>query len=179
MESRIKPFVKEREVWDIGAGDLTLAHRLWELGAKRVIAVDKEPMPEPWCEGVRTCTSTLEKMLPLTPKKWVDVAFVSWPPNYSVRGVRDFLDQTDTIIYLGLNSERAGTACGGPAFWRAAVRRPLLSWVTSGWNNLLIYGPGEDLERKLHIEEVEAYEIWFPDSVGKIRERGTIQMLSS
>jgi hypothetical protein len=164
MEETIRPYVAGRRVWDVGAGDLTYAHRLLDLGAD-VIAADKEYILD--ATGIRTYRGTFAQMAQAAES--FPVAFVSWPPNHPCQLDR-VTAKTDVVIYLGQNSRERGTACGGPGFWGDVSRRPVLAIVEHPQNTLIVYGPGEDHTRDMLDEEREAYEQWFPGLIRACEE---------
>jgi DNA polymerase-3 subunit beta len=156
MRTTIQPYVEGRNVWDLGAGDLTWAAILQQLGA-HVTAVDKRLMGDlPGAFFYQGTFADLAKQVCA-----LDVAFVSWPCNYRLPGLGEILSKAPTVIYLGSNSAARGDSCGGPGLWRELFKRPLLSSVENLQNTLLVYGPGEGGERILHPEEREAFLQWF------------------
>jgi hypothetical protein len=167
MEEAIRPYVRGKRVWDLGAGDLVYTRVLCLLGAKAVTAVDKCIMPG--CSGVASFFGTFESLAVqlVRSNHRIEVAFVSWPCNHLMYGMDTLVKRSDVVIYLGLNSEKQGTAAGGPGFWGEVTRRSLLAHVDHPRNSLLVYGLGEDSERAMHPEEKEAYRIWFPELLKK------------
>jgi len=155
METAIEPFVRDTEVWDLGAGDLQYAHKLLDLGARVVHAVDKEyrfgePTPAlPRIKikappGVAIKTRPHMKIVPAyfheieVPKNGIPTAFLSWPPNWHTPGLRGLLAAAKTVIYLGCNT--GGSACGTRDLFDPLSQRKVLAHVPHSRNSLIVYG---------------------------------------
>jgi hypothetical protein len=141
------------DVVDLGAGDLTYAHLLVSLGAERVIAVDKEPMPEPARAGVERLQRRFEDCPVLTPD---EVAFISWPPNNrgTCRDLVGLIQECNRVVYLGTN--RYPNACGMPELFEHFCDRELLVEVdesNGGGQALLAYGLRLSRSRPPTLEE--------------------------
>jgi len=150
MEEAIRPYIAEKFVWDLGAGDMAYAARLRDLEAY-VTAVDKEPLEDIPC--VCRYQGTFEKLA--SHQLCLEVAFVSWPCNWRQPGLGTLMQRSETVIYLGLNSHSKGSACGGSDFWESLIHRPILCSAEHPRNRLLVYGSGH-VTRELHPEEEEA-----------------------
>jgi hypothetical protein len=159
----IQGAVKDKTVFDLGAGDYTNSLILRGLGASRIVAIDKEffgPTNRP-TKGVTQYQMTFKAFLHVQrtklqkvdfPKRG-DVAFLSWPANYEMKGLLDLLSWFDTIIYLGKNTD--STACAWPEFFRVMQKRPVLSYVPHRRNTLIHYGATDrKLERGMKGEEL-------------------------
>lgn len=135
MEEVLAPLVDGKTVYDLGAGDLAHSHVLAGLGAARVVAVDKVPMPKPRCSEVSRLTGHFGR-LPVPDH--IDVAFLGWPQTYPLPGLLDWLDVADVVVYLGHNFD--DSYCGSPELFFYMTRRSLLREVLSQQNTLLVLG---------------------------------------
>ncbi len=130
----LRPFILDRVVHDLGAGDLTLAHILVVCGAASVIAVDKQPMPEPRVPSIERVVSCFDAFTGP-----VDIAFMSWPVNWRV-GLTPIARTARLVIYLGNNM--GGSACGYPDLWWHLRSREVLAHEFESSGSLIVYGPG-------------------------------------
>lgn len=128
----VQEFVSGHEVMDLGAGDLELSKQLLLLGAQSVVAVDKM-LPRQAPEGVELLEDLIHNV-----KRRCGVVFVSWLINWPA-GATKILEETETVIYLGKNTE--GSLCGCLEVWRHLRGRELLRQVATPRNTLLVYGP--------------------------------------
>lgn len=147
QEKSLVEFVRRRKVYDLGCGPhLRMAKKLVELGARKVVAVDKD-----WMDKGK---------LPRIEKRRVDfgdfrervrTAFVSWPwatpPSELVR----IVEKAETVIYLGKNFD--GVICGDEEFWGSLARREVLAHVPNKRNTLIVYGKVRRSKRELLPEE--------------------------
>lgn len=177
--AEVKKVVQGRVVHDLGAGDLALAHLLIQLGAKKVVAIDRRrqlsartlnkdgpiefhlmdhdtyvsmQMRATLDEGLR---QGYEKVSP-PPARFAqpetpDVVFMSWPYNMPDNGLLLLASMAKTVIYLGQNL--GGTACGFPELFQHFVTRELVSHVPSVQNSLIILGSTLDNPREPVTEE--------------------------
>jgi hypothetical protein len=136
MVSTIASHVSDKEVWDLGAGDLSHAHNLATLGAKAVLALDKEHHVAPMDDKVVTLQRYFHDVP--TPDKPIQVAFLSWPSNYMLRGLLGLLDVAEVVIYLGSNTN--GNACGNTGIFDHLLHRELLAYVPHRRNSLIVVG---------------------------------------
>jgi len=135
-QDAIRPYVAGRTVHDLGAGKLIEARMLVRLGAARVIAIDRNPMPHPEMGCIDRIRSHF--------KDWqhdgvIDVAFLSWPLNYDT-GVLRLLRSSTVVIYHGKCTD--GTMCGYPEMWHHLLNREVYVHVHSREGVLIVYGPG-------------------------------------
>ena len=151
QEKALRPYVKDRVIHDLGAGNLYLSTVLMLLGAREVIAVDKEPIhdgdygyPAKITAGITPVVSLVQDL-----KQPVAVGFVSWPVNWDI-GLADVLRDSELVIYLGCNTD--GTACGDRSFWMQMIGREVLAYVPKRGNTLIIYGSKRVLREPLHEE---------------------------
>jgi hypothetical protein len=150
--SRLRRFVKGQELCDIGAGNLKLAERMFELGATKITAIDKE-FWEHGRAGFRYKSRPEIVLISAyyTSRQAVEAcenirtAFVSWPSTHA-EGLVPLIHKTPRLIYLGKNSD--GTACGTWEFWQHVLRRPIIAHVPDPRNVLLVYGPAGSRKRE-------------------------------
>lgn len=140
--------VKGRVVTDIGAGNGHLSVALVGLGAAEVIAVDRDLVS----------LGTLPKVRPVIAhfceyKEEIDVAFMSWPPQYGAQGLAEAAARAETVIYLGSNVD--GSVCGPNDLWQVLRFREVLVYLPDRKNTLLVYGRKEG-KRPLMPEEFAA-----------------------
>lgn len=128
---------------DLGCGDELLSGDLIKLGAKGVIAVDKDLTVDaryrsvhPHHKGVTGVRATFEEYAKKTPK--IDVAFVSWPVNRVEEGLLTLVSRSKLVIYLGKCTD--GACCGWPGLFKHFLSRELIAHVPDEYNSLLAYG---------------------------------------
>jgi hypothetical protein len=153
QEQAVRALVQGRIVHDVGSGPGGMSHKLLDLGAKEVVAVDKEDedhfLAGPNLRYVRASYNQPESFRMLVgPMK---IALLSWPSNYPAYGLISLLAETPYILYLGKNT--GGTVCGSPALFASLSHRQVLSYLPERRNTLVIYGP-ERIERPLLGEEL-------------------------
>ena len=154
----LRPFVHERIVHDLGAGDLSLARVLLKLGAREIVAVDKEtPRARP-PDKIKVVKSPFQAYTPGD----LDVAFLSWPANYYLRGLIRLLQKAKTVVYLGKNTD--GTACGFDEMFAYLTKRQVAAHVPHPDNTLIVYTaqtcrrePLEDEYAALHQERIYSF----------------------
>lgn len=167
MEAVLRPLVTGKVVYDLGAGDLQHARHLLRLGARRVVAIDKEPKPthSPDIEVVEGYFN----QVPVPPR--IEVAFSGWPINTSTPGLVSWLEVAETVVYLGHNFDHS--SCGNPALFQHLLRRKLLAWVPHRANTLIVVGeplaePREPTpeEAAFGSDTVRYFERYHPDYKG-------------
>lgn len=133
QRAALRPYVEGRCVHDLGAGDLGLSHALLELGASKVVAIDKEyrVSNDPRIEAIECYFHEVAED--------VDVGFASWPMNFEDYGLLKLVQRTPMFIYLGKNTD--GTSCGGHDLFEHLSGREVLSHVPAKTNTLIVYGP--------------------------------------
>lgn len=139
QEAVVRNFVAGYSVHDLGAGELKIAAKLVELGAHRVIAVDKLyshrvlnlPHPTVFLVGEYFEEYAMHGHL-------IDVAFVSWPEAWRLPGLVRLLADARISIYLGSNFD--GVSCGTEELFQFWSRRNVLATVPSKQNTLIVYG---------------------------------------
>lgn len=143
----LKPYVEGREVTDLGCAHLVHSHMLVKMGAKKVIGVDRNRTSQPLRFPYQMQVVQIHFDNYHEP---VDVAFMSWPVNWSC-GLDRIARRADTIIYLGSNMD--GSAAGDKDLFEVLRRRENPVYVPSFKNTLAIYGP-ELVDRPANPEEV-------------------------
>lgn len=147
QEYCLKKLVAGKVVYDLGAGDLVLAHKLLELGAAKVIAIEKERF---FIDNVAPDIEVRKQYFQHIDED-IDIAFVSWPANYD-NGLLPVLRRTKTILYLGKNTD--GSMCGTPALFKYLLTRKIEGYVPSRPNTLICYS--EQLATRLPVQEEDA-----------------------
>jgi len=131
----VQPHVKDRVVFDLGAGDLELSKVLLTLGASKIVAIDRHEMPDPDSPHIRRVTGYFDDVVI---PAGLDLVFMSWPVNWQT-GLVSWALAAKTIIYLG--SCTGGSMCGTPQLWDLLSRREILTHVPSRSGTLTVYGP--------------------------------------
>ena len=157
MLPEIAAVVRRKVVWDLGAGDLAHARTMLKLGAREVIAIEKEDTFDSPYRGIKQIHAYFHEV---DAPDSIDVVLLSWPCNYSMRGVVRFLERAHTVIYLGSNT--SGSACGDPRIWENLVEREVVAYVPTRRNVLLIYSQ-PPRTRDLVGEEIAALTGQFMD----------------
>jgi hypothetical protein len=165
QETIVRRFVKDKTVFDLGAGDFSLSRCLVDLGAQKVFAIERATRAggmleygSPY-EKVTVLGSSLRSLARigrfhrraktgksgLVSSDPVETAFVSWPsveggkmcrrPDYSLL---DPVRKAKTVIYLGNNMD--GTVCGSPKLYKHLSRRQVLAHAPERRNTLIVYG---------------------------------------
>lgn len=157
----IEPYLDGRTVYDLGAGNLELAHGLDKYGARKVIAVDRSPMPTPWKACIQTVQTHFHQ---LEAPDHLEVAFLSWPVNWNT-DVEDLLERADIVVYVGCNTE--GLSCGGPALWKHLTQRKVLVHAPARHNVLIVYGEEDPLRPFLPEEQAatDTDKVWGFDEI--------------
>lgn len=142
--------VEGRVVVDLGCGSGELAMSMSNMGAKIVHAVDKSParIKHPSVVFHQSYFAHWKVPEPL------DVAVISWPQNYTLRGLIEILSTVPEVIYLGKNTE--GSACGTPPLFSYLASRNTVRCVADRRNTLIHYVSEDRPDRTLHHEEMAA-----------------------
>ena len=140
MEAVLRPLVKGKVVYDLGAGDLHHARHLLQLGARRIVAIDKgdfvaidKEYQPPSTPRIETISGYFDAV-PIPPGG-IEVAFVCWPCNRYNPGLVTWLEAAEYVIYIGSNFD--GTACGSPDLFEHLLRRRLTGYVPHRRNSLV------------------------------------------
>lgn len=155
--------VEGRTVHDLGAGDLTYAHDLTIIGASHVVAIDKEPVSNPFAEV------TFQHKRFVDVQDDIDIAFISWPANY-VNHIEVPASRARTIVYVGKNTD--GTACGPAALFDTMLHRKLIAYIPERRNTLIICEGVLARPRPATGEEYAAlndHKLWSFDEVEALR----------
>lgn len=131
----IEAVVAGRVVYDLGAGDCSLSARMLTR-ANRVVAVDRAYERDVVVSGLELRAASFEQIAREGPT--FDVAVVSWPINYTQRGLLTLVKRARVVIYLGSNLD--GSACGTPDLFESFLTRELIACVPDPRNTLLILG---------------------------------------
>ena len=138
MEEVLRAHIAGLVVWDFGAGDGYYARRMLALGARGVVAVEKEETFEAEGYPPNLCWLTYYfKNVP--PPNEIAVAFVSWPVNNSesMRSLLPHLKVARKIVYLGKNDD--ATACGSPELFEFFTTLTVESEVADSRNDMIVY----------------------------------------
>jgi hypothetical protein len=136
MKALLAPYVAGKVVWDLGAGDLTYAGLLADLGARKVIAVEKDrDMPDSDHLRVMVLRAYFHE---IEVPEQIEVAFLGWPANYNMAGLLGLLAVSKIVVYLGSNV--GGSACGPTTLFRPLGQREPLAHEAHRRNSLIIYG---------------------------------------
>lgn len=145
----LRPFVAGRTIHDLGAGSGALSLILLELGAAHVVAIDKEltPTDHPKITDVAYSFDDYHSDHP------IDTAFVSWPANYTMRGLSLLMGLAKQVIYVGKNTD--GSNCATRHVMNRLLCRPVLAHAPERPNTLTVYGEdqGRTVNRPLTGEE--------------------------
>jgi hypothetical protein len=143
MRHAMHSHVKNKRVFDLGAGDLSLSKILLGMGAKAVVAIDKElTEPKTTVKGLETFRGSfldfVDSSGPVRKPTKAGVAFLSWPSNHKMNGLLELVDRCSTVVYLGKNTD--GSACAWPEFFGVMAFRPVLEHVPHKRNTLIVWG---------------------------------------
>lgn len=170
QELALAPHIKGELVHDLGAGDLIMASDLLRLGAKQVVAIDKETYRKKAPQGITPVTCYFEEY-----PSPVDIAFMSWPRNTFDVGLLNICRRARRVVYLGCNT--GGRACAFPQLLQHLATRQVLAHVPDGHNSLIVYSSALEARRYLP----EEYAGIFQDKQWDYRElqeiAGTLPMV--
>lgn len=148
----VKPFVRDRVVYDLGSGDdLELAAVLVGMRAKEVVAVDTYPTPWHTTTGYGPKGTAFERVRYVrnyfeNVTDPIRTAFVSWPSNRPSEGLLRLVKRASLVIYLGNCMD--GTMCGSRELYGHLHGRKVLVHLPEKKNTLVVYGakgPPRDL----------------------------------
>lgn len=129
-----------KSVVDFGAGSLELADMLVSDNiATRVLAIDKLDIDLDYLHRRLTFERAYFDEFPIERTKGFDIAIVSWPNLYNMKGLESHLLNFDTVIYLGKNTD--STAAGSDEFWEHVRHRSVILYEPYHENVLIVYGP--------------------------------------
>lgn len=142
----LKKYVKGKVVYDLGAGDLSLSNLMIGLGAKSVVAIDKDIKGMSYDETSKTIGNIEQrKILFDKVKDYPEVALGSWISTYA-NGIEDIIDRSQVFIYLGKNTD--GTACGTAKLFERLLFRDVLAYHPHPRNCMIVYGKHLKLRRR-------------------------------
>jgi len=153
----LRAIVTGNVVHDLGAGDLSLAEQLLDFGATQVIAIEKEPPPRKHSDNITYFKGYFKDYY--SP---IDIALLSWPPNYCI-GLPRLVKRARIAIYLGKNTD--GTACGSPELFGHLLNREISVYLPDRHNTLICYEGPVTTRRKPRGEEVAAISCGRADPV--------------
>lgn len=142
----LEAVIKDRQVTDLGAGNCGLSLELLKLGAREVVAVDKAAVEGSPGPNLRLVQAYFVEFL-----EPIEVAFMSWVPNWFCPGLISLLRRAPIVVYLGKNTD--GNACGFHDLFAYLVRRKVLAYVPNKANTLIIYG-AQEVSRASMAEEL-------------------------
>jgi len=163
----VQRVIAGRHVVDLGAGDLSLAHELLELGASRVTAVDINPC-ESWgplsfepvaldhpAPAVAQSTDRLRLVVSsfadFTRPDDAEIAFLSWCDSYPKLKLVELLATFPTLIHLSKNTD--SVVCGWPQLYAYLKTRRITAYHPRRRNTLVVYAGGP-VERPARPEEI-------------------------
>lgn len=152
QEAILRPIIADNTVHDLGAGDLHLSRRLLTLGAKSIVAIDKERVA-PKSEKIRGIQTYFHLF-----HDPVDIAFIAWPINHEGLGLTAILKRARIVIYLGKNTD--GSSCGAPEIFEHFMTRDLMAYLPTRKNTLMVYGGALTHPRTPRGEEKAGLEIY-------------------
>jgi len=145
----VTPHLVGKTLHDLGAGDLELAQECLSLGAKHVVAIDKEGMPRRSLKRITKLHLSFAEFAGPAP-----TVVLSWPVNWVVEGLLRLVREAETVVYLGTNTD--GMACGTKILWKHLATREVLAHVPVHGNTLIVYGALLVKSRKVLPEEYAA-----------------------
>jgi hypothetical protein len=152
QRAALQEAVQGRVVHDLGAGDLKLGAKVLQLGASHVVAVDKEDQPRYLPRGM-----TYRKCLFKDFRDPIDVALISWPPNYGSYNLAELAMRANRVVYIGQSTD--GSMCGFPELFFVLILRRLLAYCPDRKNTLIVYGGLLPEPREPRGEEAAALSI--------------------
>jgi hypothetical protein len=151
QELALRPYVRGQLVHDLGAGDLVVAADLLRLGAKQVVALDKETYRRKAPQGITPVTCYFEDY-----PAPVDIAFMSWPRNTFDVGLLNICRRARMVIYLGNNT--GGQACSFSALSQHLATRQVLVHAPNEYNSLIVYSSVLESRRYLPEEYAAIFQ---------------------
>lgn len=152
MDEAVRPYLYDKTLVDLGAGDCELSIHMLHLGASQVLAVDKDfygAFDHPKLTKIHKYFGQVAEELPAR----IDVAMISWPWTHGSETTHliRLLDRARIVFYLGRND--GITACGCPRLFQWTIRRRLLHEIPHQRNTLLILGEPLECPRDPTAEE--------------------------
>lgn len=144
----VTPHLIGKTLHDLGAGDLELAQECLSLGAKHIVAIDKEMSRRKQAKITKLHLNFSEFKEP------APTVILSWPVNWVVEGLLRIVKEAETVVYLGTNTD--SMACGTKTLWKHLATREVLAHVPVHGNTLIVYGALLEKSRKVLPEEYAA-----------------------
>ena len=151
FEKPLKEAIKGKTVLDLGAGDLEIAKALLELGAKHIVAVDRDGFGRKYHPKIDTHHMYFDQFMTMKKRPKWDVLFMSWPCNWDLPGVQQLLDVSKKIIIISKCTD--GSMCGTPKLWRYLSELEVVWCIPHPKNVLTIYNNKTVEKRPLTGEE--------------------------
>lgn len=152
---RLRPFVEGKVVHDLGAGrDCDLSLVLIALGAKRVIAIEKDPMTRLNHPDIEQHETHFSDYIKAHSEEKIEVAFIAAPRNARDWDLLRFVTSANRVVYLGKNTD--GTACGSRQLFESFLTREVLAYVPEYPRTLIVYGDTLKTPRVYRGEEYAA-----------------------
>lgn len=152
---RLRPFVEGKVVHDLGAGpDCDLSLVLISLGAKRVIAIEKDSMTPLNHPDIEQHEIHFSDYIKVHSEEQIEVAFIAAPRNARDWDLLTFVRIAKVVVYLGKNTD--GTACGFRQLFESFFTREVLAYVPEYPRTLIVYGGDLKEPRQMRGEEYAA-----------------------
>jgi hypothetical protein len=177
QQEALKPYILGKKVHDLGAGGFELTHKLIDLGAEGVIAIDRySPFPSPSFFDLAPNQGKIQFVQSYFHDyhEPIQTAFCSWPVNWQ-SGLDHIAARTETFIYLGSNTD--GSMCGYQDMWQHLRTREILAHLPERKNTLIVYGP-KTVDRPEVPEERAALNLDKMWSYGALHEKDSIASAS-
>lgn len=156
FESPLKEIVKGKTVLDLGAGDLVVANQLLRLGAKHIVAVDRDGFNGRHYARMEFHHMYFDQFMAMKKRPKWDVLFMSWPCNWDLPGVQQLLDVSKKIVIISKCTD--GSMCGTPKLWRYLSELEVMWCIPHPKNVLTIYNNKEEKRKLTGEEEAGIYQ---------------------
>lgn len=164
MNTILGELVKDKVVYDFGAGDFERSLMLAHLGAAKVVAIEKEYQRQYGVTNVMVqgnLTKIGDRICNLPVPESIDVSCLFWPINStSMNDVLPCLRVSEIIIYLGANDSY--TACGSKELGAYLSTLKVLYVVSHRANDLIVYKNEPRVNQPHPKSEFEALCMWNP-----------------
>lgn len=159
MEAKLAEVVGGQVVFDFGCGKGELAAWMARHKAKAVTAIDHKTAPKFRSKRV---TFVRKEIAVADLPDSIDVGVIAWPVNRYTAGLVDALRRCKTVVYIGSNDVKWGTACGGPDLFPYLLTRELDAHLSNPQNRMLVIGQPlpEGRSREPTEDEAEAIAQW-------------------
>lgn len=156
----LRSIIEGRKVIDVGAGDLSLSQLMVGMGAREVLAIEKEAACfRRWPESLPNIVvyRGYVAQVPAVLTAGADVIVTSWPINYEMPGLVLLMKQVPTVVYLGVNDNV--TVCGSPGFWEHVRTREVIN-AEYAEQAVLVYGKKTPEHQERELEPGEPSPWW-------------------